>query len=360
MTIRRLLIGFAAAVAFAVAAHGVYWWIAVDRLERGFAAWVEERRADGWTVTHGAPGFGGYPLRVRTSIADPDLAGPGDPPRWRWRGAGLVLGVALWRPREIRFSSPGRHRLAIGHDGRTETVDAVAASVVGRARTGADGRLESLVLEAASVDAVGSRMVGRLHIGRLDAALFVPGSPGGEAARADGTEPPGPFLSLETRDVVLPEGRRYPLGRAVPAFALEAKLLGEVAIEPTLSASLAAWRDSGGTVEVVRLDTIWGKFDLSADGTLALDKVLQPVIAMTARVRGYRETVDALVAAGYVRDRDAMAAKLVLNVIARATPGGAARLTVPVTVQDGVLSAGPVRLLRVPPIDWRKGAFSGG
>ena len=92
MTIRRLLIGFGAVAMVAVAAHGVYWWIAAGAFSDGISAWAEHRRAAGWTISHAAPVIGGYPLSVRATIGDPDIAGPGKPAAWRWRGptVGLV------------------------------------------------------------------------------------------------------------------------------------------------------------------------------------------------------------------------------------------------------------------------------
>ena len=74
---------------------------------------------------------------------------------------------------------------------------------------------------------------------------------------------------------------------------------------------------------------------------------------MTARITGFRETVDALVAAGAVRPRDAMTAKIVLGVLAK-TPedGGPPRITAPLSAQDGALYIGPVRLFHLPAIRW--------
>ncbi len=357
MTIRKLLIGFGVIVAAAVAAHGAYWWILADGLGGAFTAWVEDRRAAGWDVRHAEPEIGGYPMRARATIGDPVIAGPGDPPRWQWRGPGLVLEIDPWRPREIRFSSPGRHRLMANHGGRAEAAEVAAGSIDGIARLAPSGRIGSIAFDAASIDAVRHGNPGRLRIGRLEAVLTMPDRRGEEAAAPNGEEPAGPIVSLSAADVVLPDGPRYPFGHTARVIEVEVKLLGDVVLRPTLTATLAAWRDGGGTVEVRRLDVQWGAFELAGEGTLALDGALQPVAAMTARVGGYREIVDALVETGHVRGRDAMVTKLVLAVIARATPGGTSRLTVPVTVQNGTLSAGPARLMRLPRIDW--GAVSG-
>ena len=94
---------------------------------------------------------------------------------------------------------------------------------------------------------------------------------------------------------------------------------------------------------------------MGADEEATLRTLTEYRAAMTARIKGYRETVDALVETGHVKGRDAVATKFVLAMVARATPGGSSQLTVPITIQNGMLSAGPARLLRVPTIDWDTG-----
>ncbi len=352
VSIRKWLYVFGSIVALAVAAHGVYWWFIAGGLRDGFSAWVEDRRAAGWVIGHAPAKIGGYPLHVQATIGDPDIAGPAGPAEWRWRGPSLRLTLRPWRPREILVSAPGRHRVQTKHGDRREIVETTAQSVDGRVRLAPDGRVESIVLNVVAADAHRPGIPGRLHLDRLGLTLFLPDGSGDAAAQPDDGEPAGPFVSMSAANVVLPEGWRYPLGRVVRTIAIDAKLLGDLAAGPTPAAILAAWRDAGGTVEFRRLDVVWGGLDLSSEGSLALDGALQPIAAMTARIRGYRETIDALVETGYVRARDALVTKLVLGVVARATPGGKSRLTVPVTLQNGVLSAGPARLFRLPAIDW--------
>jgi hypothetical protein len=90
-----------------------------------------------------------------------------------------------------------------------------------------------------------------------------------------------------------------------------------------------------------------------ATGTVALDGRMQPVGAFTARIQGFFEAVEALRARGLIRGRDASMAKLVLGAMARPAPGGGPPvLSLPVTLQDRVLYAGPVALVRLPELRW--------
>jgi len=119
-----------------------------------------------------------------------------------------------------------------------------------------------------------------------------------------------------------------------------------------LTQALTQWRDAGGTLDVSRFSIEHGPLKLQAEGTAALDVRLQPQAAFTVRAEGYLDTVEALVKAGLMRPRDGTAVKLVLTVIAKRPAGRAPFVETPLTLQGQVLSAGDLRLLRVPPIQW--------
>lgn len=362
VAIRRLVIAFCALVALAVLAHGVYWWIIADEFRNGIAAWVDERRAAGWTISHAAPAIDGYPMRVRAIIGNPDIAIPGtasgDSVRWRWQSDRLGLELQPWKLHDILFSIVGQHRVYAYRGKRQEKFEATLGSASGQVRIASDGRMEFIVLDVGAVEASRLGTPEILRVGRLGLTLFMLERSGDAAAKPAGGEPTGPVFSASAEYIVLPKEGRYPMGRTVRKIAINTKLIGHFALAPTLAQTLAAWRDAGGTVEVRRIDVVWGKFDLSGEGTVALDGALQPIVAMTARIKGYRETVDALVETGFVRGRDALATKLVLGFIARATPGGKSQLTVPLTIQNRVLSAGPAQVIKVPAIDWDTGSIN--
>jgi Uncharacterized protein conserved in bacteria (DUF2125) len=80
---------------------------------------------------------------------------------------------------------------------------------------------------------------------------------------------------------------------------------------------------------------------------------LQPIAGLSAIVRGYAETIDALVAHGVVQHDDGETAKQVLSLLAKAPKGGGPpELTVPLTLQNGWIYVGPVALARVAQVSW--------
>jgi len=119
-----------------------------------------------------------------------------------------------------------------------------------------------------------------------------------------------------------------------------------------LPAAVAAWAIEGGHVELTQFNAHWeAATTVSGDGTVALDQRLQPVGAFSAVVRGYNEAVDAVVARGLMTPAQGTAAKLWLNARAEKDERGL-KVKLPLTIQDGFLSMGPVKLAQVPRIAW--------
>ena len=162
-------------------------------------------------------------------------------------------------------------------------------------------------------------------------------------------------LDLKSSRIDLPSSLATPLGRRIENVRLTGRLLGELprgaGASPT--EALEIWRDGGGTVEVDRLVLSHGPLTLRTDGTLALDRDLQPVGAFTARMQGFFETIDAFSNAGMIGPGQAVSAKLLLGVFSRRPKdGGPATLNVALTLQQRTVYAGPVKLLRLPLVRW--------
>lgn len=112
--------------------------------------------------------------------------------------------------------------------------------------------------------------------------------------------------------------------------------------------AVRAWRDNGGVVQLSDFRLIWGPLDLGAEGTLALDAEGRPIGALTARLRGHAGLVDALRASGQLSEGEAQTAKLALGAIAEAVGGD--ELALALSLQDGEVWLGPVRVARLAPL----------
>ena len=333
-----------ALVVLLLGAIAAYWFIAVGRIEHGFAAWVDERRAAGWTVDYDDPHFGGFPFRVMVSVDDPQITTKGAAPIY-WHGPSISGSAWLWDWRHIALDMPGHHdiewrlpdrtrhfsltafvangMLSMSWIGQIDGAEAHFSQVVADAENGASTTMESLNLEGHAIP-----------------------------ASDDSHEKPSLDLSLQILTAGLPLQAQGPLGPTIDRLRLDLTVMGAFG-EGAPGSALATWRDGGGTIQVDRLRLVWGPLRINANGTVALDSDMQPIGAFTGQMRGFNQTVDAFAEAGALSPAHAITAKLLLNGLAKSGEvGGAPEITVPLTVQDRHLYVGPVELLKVPPIAW--------
>ncbi len=336
----------AAVVVLALAAAVGGWHVFAQRLEDGIHAWVAQRRAEGYEVAYTDLSMSGFPLGWTAEIVAPRLSAPPGEPQWRWTGPDLRLDLSPVHPERARFDFRGRHRLElppgaallataaearadIGLDGngRVDRIDARLA----RLELGLDGRALRLSVEIAELDA------SRVYVETADDPI-VP------AVTA--------IARTRWRRIVLPSDLAGPLGPEIAVLAIEAELKGTIPPGPP-EAALAVWRDGGGTLEVRSLRLDWGPLALDADGSLGLDRDMQPVGTMTARVRGLAAAITAYERAGVLEPGPAAAARLLSAVATRpAADGGPPEVRLPITIRNQLVMLGPLVLVRFPRIRW--------
>lgn len=330
-----------ALLAVACALYVGIWFYTAGQLRDGVVAWAEARRAEGVTVGYTRLDIGGFPFALRMRVEAPSLSSP----QGKWEAAALTARMRPWSPNRVTVRAPGEHRFTWLDGGGSRTflgqVQTAAARLQldgGRVRA-ADLTIRDFKLSGPGDDA--NWAVGRATI----AATYSP---------VPGADPDTPTFDLRLRlaNLRVPDKIGLPLGPAVEALEINAGLMGSLAGGPIANA-LTQWRDAGGTIEIRRLNVTHGPLVLNADGTLALDGALQPVGAFTARIEGFFETVDGLKNRGLIRSRDAVTAKMVLGVLARRMKNGRTALTLPISVQDRRLFAGPIPLIDIPEITWK-------
>ena len=165
------------------------------------------------------------------------------------------------------------------------------------------------------------------------------------------TKTPTFTLKIKFQGLHLPQFLNLPLGYDIEELSSELKVIGKLALSSSV-VNLARWRDAGGIIEIDTIQGTYGALKIHAAGTVALDKDLQPLIAMSAKLQGFFPAINAFKKAGYIRSGDAAIAKLVLGVLSKRDPKGGRSISLPLTLQDGQLFAGPVPLMAVPAIDW--------
>jgi hypothetical protein len=161
----------------------------------------------------------------------------------------------------------------------------------------------------------------------------------------------GLSLQADLANLVLPARLHVPLEGPVTRASLTGRLLG---LPPaTLGAeSVAKWSAEGGVFEIDSASVSWPPLAAQGNGTLAFDKALQPLVSGTVTGRGVGETLKILAKAGIVNPDQAQMAGLAFGLLSRPGADGAPELTLPVSIQNRVLSLGPVALAKMPELKW--------
>ena len=330
----KLASAIALGLGILVAAYVGYWRYAAGLFDRSVAGWVAAREAEGYRVGLTLAPVEGFPLWLTTTIGDPSIVAPDA--AWTWHGSSFHLRSRPWSPLAFAFDLPGAHRL----ETPDRRYDLATSGTTGRIAYGFDGRLEDFALEIVEArlteDDAPFLAAARL---RLGARVPLPET---------GTVLPVTLaFEVEVADLDLPERLRPALGTRIAAASAAGRLTGPIAPGP-FPAALAAWRDGGGTIELDRFQASWGPLHLAGNATLALDERLQPIVAASCEMQGIGPTFDALMAAGAIDPEHGPLGKQLLLGMA----GADGKLTLPLTLQDGFLYVGPIRLMPVPPIAW--------
>ena len=353
MTRNRLIARGAIISGTIVLAYVAGWFIVANILKSGIADWVIDRRTDGWTVRHGAITMGGFPFSWRASIEKPHLAQTKQDRNYHWSGPAIALNWKPWNPHTVQYATSGVHKFRLDPDTGTSLPETTLemASGQGHLIFGPRGRLNQLaiLLDDARLSLANAQS---LRFNRFQAVID-------NNPPANGVKPTQPHLKPSFRlnsdifGLTLPEGQRLPLGRTIGRIALGGTIMGRIP-PGRPSDTLSVWQKEGGTVEISRLDFGWGPLKVQATGTMALDSALQPVGALTGKVTGYGETLEALATAKLIKSGIALIGKFALGALAR-TPnsGGRPEIEVPVTLQKSWLYVGPIKLLQLPAFRWR-------
>src|SRR3546814_2698962 len=72
---------------------------------------------------------------------------------------------------------------------------------------------------------------------------------------------------------------------------------------------LRTWRESGGILDLSTIGLQWDGLKLEGNGSLAVDRQMRPLGAMSGQIYGAAHGIDALQALGRMTDKEAGAAK---------------------------------------------------
>ncbi len=340
---RRWIISGIVLLVLAGAYTGYWFWLA-QSFERNLAAWIEQQRAMGYRFSYAANEPTGFPFSISQVFARAEIDSPPGVSPWKLRTDALHVSIAPWNPLRLGINNGYAfdYFLELGKGDQQRSI----RMLVGSSWTGIafsnDGAMPAFDFRLDPVFAFErEKRIALLHDlrGRIDIVAPKTGLPSSAV------------FALTLKSVHFDQLVHEPLGQDLANIAIEGKITGAVSPGALIDV-LDSWRDRGGTVDLTRLTVVWGPLALEGDGTIALDQRRQPIGAFSAVVSGYNETIDAAVARGMMTAAQGTAAKLWLRARAEKDEHGL-KVKLPLTIQDGFVSMGPIKLAQVPHIAWQ-------
>lgn len=322
------------------------WFIGADLVRERIAMMAETVVAEGGSFAVQSIEVTGFPFAFDTKVAGLRVTGRTPRGMWEWQAERVAARLSPWRTGGIAFDLAGTHRLRfrIGRLPLDLEIDAREAPGEFREAAGDAPRLVKVALRRLSVrEAVTGR-----RIEAESATVQLYRYPGGDDSASEASA----GVLVDVTGAVLPEGAEKLLGRDLAKLNAEVQVLGEMPV-PVERSVLSRWRRGGGALEIKNLDLAWGPSKVTGSGTVTLDEGLQPEASFSASISGHDQTVEALVAAGLIREQEAQSVRLVLDMMSRRSgPGEEAVVRIPLSIQDRVFYVGPARLWRLPLVRW--------
>jgi hypothetical protein len=340
---KPLHIGLAVVVVIAVVV-GVYtaiWVTIADRLKEGAIGWAQAQRAEKIKVEWRRLSVTGFPFAFRVEFTTALMRDDALSPAPELHVAALTGTVRPWDFDDWKLVAPAGLSVDMAAADNHPAIQVAARLVTGALSVGAQG---DTTIWLTAHDATSSTGAGAITVKRSEWWVIVP-------AQSPRTHSDPDFsLAAALHDITLPAALPA-LGKTVDEIAFGAVAKGVIPDGP-LPKAIAAWRDSGGTVELNNLRIVAGQMAANGSGTLALDQELQPMGGFSGSVEGYDQIMAALVANGQMQASDAGLARLGLAMLAKAGPDGRPEIKTSFTIQNGEMFLGPAKLGRLPRIVW--------
>lgn len=330
--LRRLLVLLIAGFV----AWSLLWWLAARHIHFLATDWIDQRELIGDVITYEKMQINGFPTTWELHLATLS---------WQQNSA---FGPQTLRSPEVELSTS----LAdLGIIKLARPADVTWHQKVPLNTIQLSGELTDFQLDLAQT---GSLPTGRLQARTVQAALAKGALTAQQLnlnwqASRDGGQDVG-MLQLDLRGITLPENavlNNRSGGRLTAHF----DLIGDLGDGG--HAGLAAWRDSGGAIELRKLAVDFPPMTLNGDATVTLDQNLQPTAAGRFDVGGINTVIRSAAERGLLTPRAAALAQLIIAGLSmkNRTPGNP-KVRLPVSIQAGKIWLGPAAIAKMPTLRW--------
>lgn len=323
-------------------AYTLYWYWVANAVEAGVLSWVQHQQARGHALSFDKLERGGWPMAVTLTFKGARYAPSQDAPAWAWYGEGITLTRPLAASEKLGITLAGSQELTFGSGTGATTYAGSFQEAAGEMVAGGwlpNGAM--LIKEMALMNAAGDR---GLAVGGLSVRAE------GDAAAPASPRDAGYIVTAEARQLRLPF-TGLPFGAVLPDLDVQAEIMGALAPAPWPEAA-KAWARDGGTLELTKINIGYGPVTANGTGTLALDQTGQPMGAFSFNVEGLPDLLNKLEADGVIEGAAAQAVRTLVILKTKTGPNGKPTVRLPLSLQDRVISVGPVTLGRLPIIRW--------
>lgn len=345
----RVLIG---ALVLLIGVYVVFWFVAVHDARVQLETWLRDQQAAGHSISYQSMDIGGFPYRIEVQLRELEVTGSDGVGNWSLTAPKAAVVAMPWaRRHRILFAEELTLTLDKDNDNSTLFVsDSFRGSVV----VNEDEEPLRLSLTAETLEQKEGAndpdplVVRNAQLHWRTAAEAT----GKQAGEEDGQiqEPLSWQLALKGDDISRAAFKDSPYGQMIQHFEGVFEMRGK-GIEGSLSrASLAHWRDNGGTVEVTDMAVRWGDLDATMTGSVTLDQQFRPLGAFAAEVQGIDPLINHFTQLGVMAPEEADAVRSTFDALIAADTKNDGRLSVPLTMQAGRLFLGPMPIAELPPI----------
>ncbi|MBK8158993.1 MAG: DUF2125 domain-containing protein [Rhodospirillaceae bacterium] len=332
-----------AALLIGGAGYGAYWHYVAGQLDAGIADWAAQQRTLGHEIAFESDPISGFPLAFRTEFRAVSLI-------WHLPAGDVsVVGERLhavmrpWNLQAIEITSDQTVTATLD-DGSGRQQQARLGQGTADLALHATGQMRSLSLAAAGVGL--ETVHGGYEAETLNAKIDLPAE-----MPADYHQPLVGF-DLALSALRLPAGQRALTSGPIESAAATGAVMGPVPFATSPHEALSGWARAGGIVELKSFTFAQAPLTLAGAGTLTLDEALQPLGALTIHAQGLGETIVLLERDGMIDAQSAKTAGMMAKGLAKPDEAGHQVVSVSLSLQQGYLWLGPVKLASLPVLGW--------
>lgn len=310
-----------------------YWFVGSSVIRTTATDMLAAQAARGLTAETSSLSVAGFPNRFDLTAEGIRFADPASGIGWQAPFAQVF--AMTWKPWHIIAVLPPEQTVTLPDQSIDITSDRLRASV--RARPTGDLPLAMAIVETGPLTASSSQ--GWTHA--IDKAVLSLGAVNGTsnaydiAADIAGLAPDPALLAR-----LAPEG-------GLPATVSEIRLRATTTLTAPLDRHAGDTKPRLVAVDLTDMAMTWGEIVLTAEGSIAPDDQGLAAGRINFTVTNWRTVIPILVASGTVRPQLAQTVETMLEGLARQT-GDPEVLKIPLTMQDGWMSLGPLPLGPAP------------